>query len=332
MIEKITYIESTHTYPYNNLAIEEHLLLNCGKNECILYLWQNRHTVVIGRNQNAWKECLVDKLEEDEGHLVRRLSGGGAVYHDLGNLNFTFLVTKENYNLDKQLQVIIKAIEKFGVKAEKSGRNDILIEGRKFSGNAYYETGNQCYHHGTIMIDVNISELSKYLTVSKQKLQSKGVESVKSRVANLKDFNENITVSSLKRALLEAFEEVYGLKAEIIAEKDLDAEDIKKRKEHFESWKFKFGKKIDFKHEVSNRFEWGEVLFQIKVNSGLIEEIGVFSDSLKTEFIIEIPALLRGSAYNREEICRRISNIVLKDETEEKMKKDIVSWIESIDL
>ena len=130
MIEKITYIDNTETYPYNNLAIEEHLLLNCHKNECILYLWQNKHTVVIGRNQNAWKECLVSKLEEDEGHLVRRLSGGGAVYHDLGNLNFTFLVTKENYNLDKQLQVIVKAIDKFGEGSKEAAVLQNIIKDR----------------------------------------------------------------------------------------------------------------------------------------------------------------------------------------------------------
>ncbi len=332
MIEKITYIEGTGTYPYNNLAVEEHLLLNCRKNQCILYLWQNKHTIVIGRNQNAWKECLVSKLEEDKGHLVRRLSGGGAVYHDLGNLNFTFLVTKENYNLDKQLDVIIKGIGKFGIKAEKSGRNDILIDNRKFSGNAYYETGEQCYHHGTIMVNVNISELSKYLTVSKQKLQSKGVDSVKSRVANLTEFNSEITVESLKKNLLSAFEEVYELKAETIRVDDLDTDDINRRREHFESWDFKFGKKINFKYEISNRFSWGEILLQIKVDSGVIDDIGVFSDSLKTDFILKLPSILKECKYNKAEICSKISAIKLEDETENNMKSDIISWIEGIDL
>ena len=332
MINRITYIESTQTYPYSNLAVEEHLLFNCRKDECILYLWQNRHTIVIGRNQNAWRECLVSKLEEDEGHLVRRLSGGGAVYHDLGNLNFTFLVTKENYDLDKQLQVIVQAIDKFGVKAEKSGRNDILIDGKKFSGNAYYETGSQCYHHGTIMINVNISELSKYLTVSRQKLQSKGVESVKSRVANLREFNLEITVEKLKKKLFEAFEEVYGLKADIIKTEDLDRKDIEERTKKFESWKFIFGKKIDFEYEISNRFDWGEILFQFKVNSGIIEEIGVFSDSLKTGFILGIAPVLKGCRYSRQDICEQIKGIKLKDETENSMKKDVISWIESLDL
>lgn len=198
MIEKITYIETANTYPYRNLAMEEYLLLHCDKEECILYLWQNRNTVVIGRNQNAWKECLVSKLEEEDGYPVRRLSGGGAVYHDLGNLNFTFLVRKDNYDVDRQLDVILNAVKKLGIHAEKSGRNDILIDGHKFSGNAFYEQGDCCYHHGTLMVNVNLGELSRYLTVSKDKLKSKGVDSVRARVANLTEYAPDLTVEELK--------------------------------------------------------------------------------------------------------------------------------------
>ncbi|MGC4020145.1 MAG: lipoate--protein ligase [Muricomes sp.] len=199
MIDEIMYIESGQTDPYENLAVEEYLLNQCKENQCILYLWQNRRTIVIGRNQNAWKECLVEKLENEGGHLVRRLSGGGAVYHDTGNLNFTFLVRKENYDVDRQLEVILKAVRKLGVHAEKSGRNDILAEGKKFSGNAFYEKSGRCYHHGTLMLNVDIGDLSKYLTVSKEKLQSKGVDSVKSRVTNLKEFAPDITLDALKK-------------------------------------------------------------------------------------------------------------------------------------
>ena len=202
MIEKITYIESNQFSPYRNLAVEEYLLLHCEDKECILYLWQNQNTVVIGRNQNAWKECKVESLEENGGHLARRLSGGGAVYHDLGNLNFTFLVSKENYSIDRQLEVIVKAVQKLGAKAEKSGRNDILIDGKKFSGNAFYEQEQHCYHHGTLMMNVNKEMLSKYLTVSKEKLQSKGVDSVKSRVTNLVDYIPDLTLEALKKGEL----------------------------------------------------------------------------------------------------------------------------------
>lgn len=332
MIDKLTFINTDNTYPYQNLAVEEYLLLHCGENECILYLWQNRNTIVIGRNQNAWKECLVSKLEEENGFLVRRLSGGGAVYHDLGNLNFTFLVRKENYDLDKQLEVILRAAQKLGVHAEKSGRNDILVEGRKFSGNAFYEQGDHCYHHGTLMVNVNLGELSRYLTVSKEKLQSKGVDSVRARVANLSEFAPEMTVDLLREKLLEAFEEVYGGKADIIKVENLDAEDIAGRTQRFASWDWIFGKKLDFQYELSTRFPWGQVALQFKIKNGKIEDMNVFSDSMKPELMDQIRKYLQNIRYDKNAICAELGLFWSEDKEEEQMMKDVIAWIETADL
>ena len=332
MIEKITYIETANTYPYRNLAMEEYLLLHCDKEECILYLWQNRNTVVIGRNQNAWKECLVSKLEEEDGYPVRRLSGGGAVYHDLGNLNFTFLVRKENYNVDRQLNVILEAVKKLGIHAEKSGRNDILIDGHKFSGNAFYEQGDCCYHHGTLMVNVNLGELSRYLTVSKDKLKSKGVDSVRARVANLTEYAPDLTVDELKKKLLEAVEEVYGLKANILKDTDLDADEVEERTQKFASWNWIFGRKLEFKYELSNRFPWGQVTLQMQVRNGRIKDVNVYSDSMKPAFIEEVSRYLKSVRYDKKAICAELSLYWSKDKEEDQMMKDIIAWIESIDL
>ena len=332
MIDKLTFINTDNTYPYQNLAVEEYLLLHCGENECILYLWQNRNTIVIGRNQNAWKECLVSKLEEENGFLVRRLSGGGAVYHDLGNLNFTFLVRKENYDLDKQLEVILRAAQKLGVHAEKSGRNDILVEGRKFSGNAFYEQGDHCYHHGTLRVNVNLGELSRYMTVSKEKLQSKGVDSVRARVANLSEFAPEMTVDLLREKLLEAFEEVYGGKADIIKIEDLDAEDIAGRTQRFASWDWIFGKKLDFQYELSTRFPWGQVALQFKIKNGKIEDMNVFSDSMKPELMDQIRKYLQNIRYDKNAICAELGLFWSEDKEEEQMMKDVIAWIETADL
>ena len=134
-MKKLYWIETENTEPYLNLAMEEHLTLHGPKEACLLFLWQNRHTVVIGSNQNPWLECRTSLLEADGGRLARRLSGGGAVYHDMGNLNFTFLVRSEDYDLHRQLSVITTACRQLGIPAECSGRNDILADGRKFSGN-----------------------------------------------------------------------------------------------------------------------------------------------------------------------------------------------------
>ena len=180
------YLISDSTDPYHNLALEQLLFDHCEHDSVILYLWQNNNTIVIGKNQEPYNECRVDEFLRDNGRIARRRSGGGAVFHDLGNLNFTFLVPTADYDLDKQLKVIELACEKLGVKVERSGRNDILADGRKFSGNAFYKNGPRAYHHGTLMVDVDREKMGRYLNPSKAKLSSKGVDSVRSRVVNLK--------------------------------------------------------------------------------------------------------------------------------------------------
>ena len=332
MVEKITYIESGQFHPYKNLAVEEYLLLHCEPQECILYLWQNQNTVVIGRNQNAWKECKVESLEKNGGHLARRLSGGGAVYHDLGNLNFTFLVSKENYSIERQLEVIVRAVQKLGAKAEKSGRNDILIDGKKFSGNAFYEQEEHCYHHGTLMMNVNKEMLSKYLTVSKEKLQSKGVDSVKSRVTNLVDYIPDLTLEALKKALREAFEEVYGLKSNERKMDDLDQKEIENRTKHFSSWNWLYGRKIDFQYEISKRFPWGQMNIQFQVDQGKIVDVNVYSDSLRPMMIEKLPKYLKGIRYHKKNICSELKLYWVEDKQEEEMIADIIGWINEEEL
>lgn len=332
MIEKITYIESKQFNPYKNLAVEEYLLLHCEDKECILYLWQNQNTIVIGRNQNAWKECRISSLEEEGGYLARRLSGGGAVYHDLGNLNFTFLVGKENYSVEKQLEVILKGVQKLGIHAEKSGRNDILIDGKKFSGNAFYEQDSRCYHHGTIMMDVNKDMLSRYLTVSKEKLQSKGVDSVKSRVTNLGEHVPGLTLDELKNALKEAFVEVYGLVSEEKSIDMLDEKEIAKKTENYSSWKWLYGKKLDFQYELSKRFKWGQITLQFKVDGGKITDVNVYSDSLKPGLMEDLPRYLKGIRYQKKCICAELGLYWSLDKQEEEMMQDIIEWIRNEEL
>lgn len=242
MIEKLTYIESRDTSPYYNQALEKYLLLHCRDGECILYLWQNAPTVVVGRNQNVRKECRAEVLEEEGVCLARRLSGGGAVYQDLGNLNFTFLAKKENYDVERQTQVVLDMAERLGIRASKSGRNDILAEGKKFSGHAYYECGDSCYHHGTLMVCVDLDRLSRYLTVSEEKLRLKGIDSVRTRVMNLKERVPGLTVGILKEKMLEAFEDRYGLGAIRTEPRKLDPKEIAAEQEWFASPEWIFGK------------------------------------------------------------------------------------------
>ena len=235
-------------------------------------------------------------------------------------------------NLEKQLQVIINAMGRLGLKAEKSGRNDILIDGKKFSGNAFYEQEKHCYHHGTIMVDVNKEILSRYLTVSKDKLKSKGVDSVKSRVTNLVDYIPDLTLEALKKALREAFEEVYGLTSNECKMEDLDQKEIEMRTKHFSSWDWRFGRKIDFQYEISKRFSWGQMNIQFQVDKGKISDVNVYSDSLKPMTIEKLPKYLKGIRYHKKNICSELRLYWAEDKQEEEMIADIIEWIKEEEL
>ncbi|MCI8582312.1 MAG: lipoate--protein ligase [Dorea sp.] len=332
MIKKTAYIESAGVNPHRNLAVEEYLFSKCGEDEAILYLWQNENTIVIGKNQNAWRECRISRIEEDGAVIARRISGGGAVFHDLGNLNFTFLVSKENYNLKRQLEVILRAVQKLGIHAEASGRNDILVEGQKFSGNAFHEHKGRCYHHGTIMVDVKLGELNKYLNVSKKKLESKGIKSVRSRVTNLISYNPELTINQLKKALRETFEEVYGYPSRIIKEEELDKQAVQELYEKYASWEWVYGKEFEFQYEVSERFEWGQVDIQFQVDSGQIVDAAVYSDSLRPEVIQKLPRELKGIRYNNQGMGDRIGMLHSDVPEEEEMFRNIEAWLRRVDL
>lgn len=304
MINQIKYIVSHQYNPYHNLALEEYLLNTVEKGTCILYLWQNERTIVIGKNQNPWKECKIQELENDGGYLVRRLSGGGAVFHDLGNLNFTFLLHKEDYNVNKQLEVILVALEQLGIQGEQSGRNDITVDDKKFSGNAFYESGGRCYHHGTILVQVDMENLSRYLNVSNEKLRSKGVDSVKSRVTNLVNYRKDLDIDLMKENLIEAFSKVYQCKAEKIKGLDdfhvdgtIHSLELEKLYHKFSSWDWIYGKKMEFHNSISKRFSWGEIELHFVVHSGIVEHCKVYSDAMEVAFIEEIPQFLIGTTY-----------------------------------
>ena len=198
------YICSENTSPYYNLALERSLFDFVDEDTVILYLWQNSHTIVIGKNQNAYAECKVDEFIKDGGTLARRPSGGGAVYHDLGNLNFS-IICKESIAKEHTYQRIVKeALSYFGIVSEFNGRNDLTVDDKKFSGNAFYVKYDVLCQHGTILINSDFKELSKYLTPDISKLERNHVKSVESRVVNLSEISDKITVESMKEAMIKA--------------------------------------------------------------------------------------------------------------------------------
>lgn len=271
---RLLLCQSRSTDPHYNLALEETLLTQA-EDAVILYLWQNQHTVVIGRNQNPWKECRTALLQQEGGILARRLSGGGAVFHDLGNLNFTFLMPQPLYDLQKQLGVICAAVRSFGIEAEVSGRNDVLANGRKFSGNAFYKNGTVAYHHGTILIDADMDKLSRYLNPSKAKLAAKGVDSVRSRVCNLKQLSGAVTLEGMKQALTEVFSTVYNGAVEKV-----DAVPDPALLAKYQSWDWNYGQKLPFTFEWEDRLDFGCIRIEAAVENGIIQNARVYTDAM----------------------------------------------------
>ena len=319
MINKIKLYESNSFDPYLNLATEQYLMETVEEDACILFLWQNQNTVVIGKNQNAWKECRTALLQEEGGFLARRLSGGGAVFHDLGNLNFTFLVPQEEYDLDRQFSVIAEAVSLLGLQAERSGRNDVLIQGRKFSGNAFYKHNGKAYHHGTLLVDVDMNKLGRYLNPSKAKLQAKGVDSVRSRVVNLKELNPNITIASMKEAMTQAFARVYDKSMTVMDDADFDHEAIERLRQRNASWEWNYGQKLPFTAQMEARFLWGCIQLCLQVENGLVGKAKVYSDAMDWQLPTQLEELLLGARFEKEDICARLRETY----------PDIASWLES---
>ncbi|HZW48867.1 MAG TPA: lipoate--protein ligase [Bacillota bacterium] len=330
MLEALKYITVSETDPYQNLALEEHLLRTVPPNTVILYLWQNQNTVVIGRNQNAWRECNISRLEQDGAFLARRLSGGGAVFHDLGNLNFTFITQKSYFDLNKQLQVILLALKQWDLIAEISGRNDIHIEGKKFSGNAFYLSQTGCYHHGTILVNVDFSKLNQYLQVSAEKLAAKGVASVQSRVINLVSLNPALNTQNIQPALLQAFGEVYGFTPQPIELSAADKADVLRLREKYASWDWNFGQQFPFSTEWAKRFSWGEIQIRVQVDNGQITEAHVYTDAMAIDFADQLADLLTGCRFQKDALRMACGAVPLESNFTEEMRNEIQNLIETL--
>jgi len=313
--------------PYANLALEELLLEQLKEDEALLYLWQNQHTVVIGRNQNAFRECHMEKLEADGGFLARRLSGGGAVYHDLGNVNFTFVVPKAVFDLHRQCGIILHAVQSLGIQAEFSGRNDLLAKGRKFSGNAYCHGKTASYHHGTILVDVDMGVMQQYLNVPAQKMASKGVESVRSRVVNLKELAPSLTIEMVKEAMRREFVKGYGGEGEVLYASSLKATpEFGPLLEKYQSWDWRIGKSPSFDIFYETRFPWGGIELGLQVDGGIVKTAKIYSDAMDADWITGMEHQIIGVEFNRKVLAQAVRNRY--ESADDTMVADIASWIE----
>lgn len=313
-MKKTQVIVSNQHDPFLNLAVETWLTDHQDRGMVTMYLWKNERTVVIGLNQNPFAECDVKRLNEEGGHLMRRRTGGGAVYHDLGNLNFSFIADKNDYDVRKQQSVIQEALKPFGLEAEISGRNDLTCQGRKFSGNAFFNGSDNNLHHGTILIKTDGEKMQRYLTVNQAKLQKHGVKSVASRVVNLSELSD-ITSENIVEPLIQSFEKVYGMKAEHLHFESIALlDEIQNTVRRISSHDYLYGKWEHFHTTQRQQFPWGSVDIQLEVDEsqGIIRNARIASDCLDTDIISKTEALLRGQSTKERPSCDHpITNDIL---------------------
>lgn len=319
------------TDPRINLAIEEYALKNLDINETYLLFYINEPSIIIGKNQNTIEEINTEYVEKNGIHVVRRLSGGGAVYHDLGNLNFSF-ITKDDgesfHNFRKFTEPVVTALKKLGVNAELSGRNDLLAEGRKISGNAQFSTKGRMFSHGTLLFDSEIESVVSALNVKKDKIESKGIKSIRSRVANISEFiTEKVTIEEFRSLLLiNIFEGMEEIPEYVLTEKDWE-KIHELSKERYQNWDWNYGKSPKFNLQHSHRFPVGQIDVRFEVNKGTVENCKIYGDFFGVGDVREVEDKLTGIKYEKSQIASALEEVDIKHYFGNISKEDFINLI-----
>ena len=294
---KLRILKSAVTNPWFNLATEDWIFNTLNPDSHTLFLWRNSETVVIGRSQNPWVECKTDKMAADDVFLARRQSGGGAVFHDLGNTNFTFLSPKHAYDQ---------------------------------TANFTKHAADRSFHHGTLLVNANMQKLGDYLNPHPLKLKAKGIKSVRARVANLVEFNDAINHETLSDAIIEAFCEYYGETAPV---EQLDEASLSQQPalnayyQQMADWDWRFGKTPEFSHHIETRFDWGMMDVHMDVKQAVITEVVIFSDALNIELIDLLKETLTGVKYNKHEIQDALAELAKAQPELATQVSDFEGWL-----
>ena len=305
--------------PYVNLGVEETLLETCPPDTLRFYLWQNAHTVVIGKNQHAPSEVAIDNLLRDHGKLARRSSGGGAVYHDLGNLNFSFILDEAHYDVKKQMHVIARALQSLGYEAVVSGRNDIEIDGAKVSGNAFLKRGGFGLHHGTLLHSVDKEKMGLYLSVSEAKLKRKQIESVKARIVNLNELKP-VTLDEVIQACLNAVSDEYGVAG---SEMPFPLETSRAKIAFFASEDWLYGKHFDHLLKLETYLSFGSIRWEFAAQNGAITQSMIYTDAMDVQWIQRVTDLVIGVKADPLIIADRLESLQQQDAA----TLELIAWL-----
>ncbi len=320
MITLLSVIHAEGHDPFRNLALESALMEDVREGELILYLWQNADTVVVGRNQNIRMECDLQQMKEDGVTVVRRPSGGGAVFHDLGNLNFSFIAKDADYDEGRQTETVLEALWEAGIPAERSGRNDLLAEGKKFSGSAYSHTGGASCHHGTLLISSDLSRLPRYLRPDPLKLKTHGVSSVRSRVTDLNAFVTDLTPERMSGLLIRACEKKCGLTA--VRRDAPDTGRVAFWEDRLRSRDWLYGREPSYDTVLEERFSWGGIRMELSVRKGVIRETAVWSDAMDPDTVEDVADALRDCLFLPSAMTERLEKL-----KQNEMIRDLIRWI-----
>lgn len=325
------YIDNQNIHdPSVNLAIEEFILRYLDQNETYLLFYINDPSIIIGKNQNTIEEINTDVVERENIYVIRRLSGGGAVYHDRGNLNFSF-ITKDDgdnfHNFKRFTDPVVSALRDMGVNAELSGRNDLMADGKKISGNAQFASKGRMFSHGTLMFDSNIEDVVRALNVKMEKIESKGIKSIRNRVANIKDYlDEPMTIEVFKEKILEG---IYG--GQVVQEYRLTEKDWKIindiSNKRYKNWDWNYGRSPSSNIQHSHRFPVGQIDVRLKVERGVIRSCKIYGDFFGVGEVSDIEERLTGVKYAKADIDKALNDIEVKHYFGDISKDDFIQLI-----
>lgn len=332
-MSKTRILVSTSNNPWFNLAVEEVIFEKMSPDHRVLFIWRNMDTVVIGRAQNPWRECHVAQMEEDKVKLARRRTGGGAVFQDMGNTNFTFMAGKPEYDKTVSTDIVLHALQSLGIEAIANGRNDLVVPDgellRKFSGSAYRETRDRGFHHGTLLLHADLNRLASYLTPNPKKLAAKGITSVKSRVTNLDQIKPGIDHDVISGALIEAYLDHYSVDVDvecIAPGNDNRLPGLDETFRFYSSWEWNYGKTPEFTHLLDERFNWGGVEVFLNVHQGRIQDARLYTDSLDPSPFEQLAENIKGSGYNQRELGAHLERLIANDRDNEDPLREFRSW------